>query len=155
MTTTVKVAKYRDETDHLFRLANVDYHACVGVREVECWKETAARVLAQTEGLQCLRASAYDREQFAKAVEAVKSQLIAANTRIAQLANKSVLNAAQRAAAEQMRRERPPVIEGTHTIIDDGARLRWYNKVVDEMTTRNVVGPQMVAAFCDISGVPD
>lgn len=155
MTNTLKVAAYRNAIDHLFRIANVDYQACVGVREVECWKETAARVLAQTEGLQCLRANAYDREQFTKAVEAVKAQLIAANARIAQLATKSVLNSAQRAAAEQMRRERPPVIEGTNTIIDDEARLRWYNKVVDEMTARNVVGHQMVAEFCDISGAPD
>lgn len=155
MTTTVKVAKYRNEADHLFTLARVDYQACVGVREVEHWKETAARVLAQTEGLQCLRASAYDREQFAKAVEAVKAQLIAADNRIAQIQRKSVLNAEQRAAAEKMCSERPTVFPGTKVIIDDAERLRWYNKVVDQMTTLSVEGSQMVAEFCDIAGVSE
>jgi hypothetical protein len=92
MTTTVKVARYRDETDHLFRLANVDYQACVGVREVERWKETAARLLAATEGLQCLRATPDDREQFAKALSVVKAQLIAADERIAQLQLQRVRN---------------------------------------------------------------
>jgi len=85
MTTTVKVAAFRDETDHLFRIANVDYQACVGVREVENWKTTAARVLAEAEGLQCSRANAYDRERFVKAIAAVKARLVEADARIAQL----------------------------------------------------------------------
>lgn len=85
MITLVRVAKFRDETDHLHRLAHVDYHACASVSEVENWKETAARVLAQVEGMTCNRASAYDRDQFAKAIEAVQSQLVAADTRIASL----------------------------------------------------------------------
>jgi len=85
MTTTVKVAEFRDETDHLFRLANVDYHACVSVREVENWRATAAGVLAKAEGLECRRANAYDREQFAKAIKAVKDQLVKAEARIALL----------------------------------------------------------------------
>jgi len=84
-TTTVKVAAFRDETDHLFRLANMDYQACVGIREVENWKTTAARVLAEAEGLQCSRANAHDREQFAKAITAVRTRLVEADTRIAQL----------------------------------------------------------------------
>jgi hypothetical protein len=85
MTTTVKVARFRDETDHLFRLANVDYHACVSVHEVENWKTTAARVLAETEGLECSRANAYDREQFDKALGAIKARLAEADIRIGQL----------------------------------------------------------------------
>jgi len=85
MTSTVKVAVFRDETDHLHRVANVDYHACVGVREIELWKDTAVRVLAAAEGLQCSRANAYDREQFTKAIAAVQVRLIDADARIAQL----------------------------------------------------------------------
>lgn len=85
MTTTVKVAKYRYDTDYLFRIANVDYPACVGVREVEYWKITAAHVLTETEGLKCSRATAYDREQFANAIAAVKTKLIAADARITHL----------------------------------------------------------------------
>jgi hypothetical protein len=85
MSTTVKVAAYRDATDHLFRLANVDYHACVNVREVASWQDTTTRVLAETEGLECGRANAYDRRQFADAIAAVKARLVEAQTRIAQL----------------------------------------------------------------------
>jgi hypothetical protein len=84
-TITVKVAAFRDETEHLFRVANVDYHACVGVREVESWKATAARVLADAEGIDCRRANAYDREQFANAITALKARLVEADARIAQL----------------------------------------------------------------------
>jgi len=85
MTTTVKVAAFRAETDHLFRIANVDYQACVAVREVDNWKTTAARVLSEAERMQCTSANAYDREQFAKAIAAVKARLVEADTRIAQL----------------------------------------------------------------------
>lgn len=35
MSKTLKVAAFRAEADHLFRLANVDYHACVGAHELE------------------------------------------------------------------------------------------------------------------------
>lgn len=98
MTTTVKVAKFRNEADHLFRLANVDYHACVNAREVECWKEIATRVLKEAENLVCARATDYDRQQFTKAVAAVNAQLIAADDRIVQLQRKSAAKtAAQRA----------------------------------------------------------
>jgi hypothetical protein len=154
-TTTVKVAKYRNETDHLFRIARLDYNACVGVREIERWKETAGRALTEAKGLQCIRATAYDREQFASAIEAVTQQLIAADAYIAQLQSKSALTPVQRAAAEKMRAERPPVIQDSNVIIDNDKCLRWYNIVVDEMRTHDVVEPQMVAEFCDIAGVPN
>lgn len=96
MTKTVKVAEYRNETDHLFRLVNVDYHACVSAREVERWKETTSRVLNHVQGLQCARASDYDREQLAKAVTAANAQLVAADARIVQLQSKPA-NTVQRA----------------------------------------------------------
>jgi hypothetical protein len=85
----VKVARFRDETDHLFRLANVDYHACVGVREIECWKQTATRILEAASTLRCLRATDFDRQQLVNAVAAMQSQLIAADVRIAQLQSAS------------------------------------------------------------------
>lgn len=97
MTKTVKVAEYRNETDHLFRLVNVDYHACVSAREVERWKETTSRVLIHVQGLQCARANDYDREQLAKAVTAAKAQLVAADARIVQLQSKRPANTVQRA----------------------------------------------------------
>jgi hypothetical protein len=83
MIKAIKVAAYRAETDHLFRVANVDYHACVGVGEVENWQRIACCVLAGVEGIECKRASAYDVEQFAQAVAAVKSRLDDSVQRIA------------------------------------------------------------------------
>jgi len=85
MTTTVNAATFRAEADHLFRLANVDYRACVSASEVDCWKDTAARALDEAKGLECRRATAYDRERFAKAIAAVTARLVEADTRIAQL----------------------------------------------------------------------
>ena len=71
MTKTVKVALFRSEADHLFRLANVDYHACVGAHELRNWQTIAARVLAEVEHYECKRATPYDRKQFRRAVGAV------------------------------------------------------------------------------------
>ena len=71
MTQTVKVALFRSEADHLFRLANVDYHACVGAHELRNWHTIAARVLAEVKHYECKRATPYDREQFRRAVGAV------------------------------------------------------------------------------------
>ncbi len=83
MSKVIKVAAYRAEADHLFRVANVDYHACVGVNEIENWQRIAGRVLAGVEGVECKRASAYDVEQFTQAVAAVKGRLIDSAQRIA------------------------------------------------------------------------
>ena len=46
MSKTLKVAAFRAAADHLFRLANVDYHACVGAHELGHWRAVAGRVLA-------------------------------------------------------------------------------------------------------------
>lgn len=84
MTTTIKVSAYRNVTEHLFRIANVDYNACVGARELGSWKDTAAGVLDVAESMQCSRASPYDRDQFARALAAVKARLLNADARLAQ-----------------------------------------------------------------------
>lgn len=81
----VKIAVFRAETDRLFRLANSHYHACVGVREVQSWQVTASRVLAESVELSCKRATAYDLDQWAKAVQALKDCLAASVERVAQL----------------------------------------------------------------------
>ena len=75
MSKPLKVAAFRAEADHLFRLANVDYHACVGAHELDNWRAVAGRVLAEVEHCECKRATPYDLEQFRKAVEAVKERI--------------------------------------------------------------------------------
>lgn len=82
---TVKVNVFRAETDRLFRLANSHYHACVGVSEVQSWQVIANRVLAETSQLTCKRASAYDLEQWANAIQALKDCVQASVERLAQL----------------------------------------------------------------------
>lgn len=65
MTQTVKVALFRSEADHLFRLANVDYHACVGAHELRNWHTIAARVLAEVKHYECKRAHLTTASSFA------------------------------------------------------------------------------------------
>jgi hypothetical protein len=36
----VKVATFRDSIDRLFRVVNVDYHACVGAAELAQWERS-------------------------------------------------------------------------------------------------------------------
>lgn len=82
---TVKVSVFRNETDRLFRLANVHYHSCVGVREVQSWQDTASRVLVEAAQLSCKRASVYDLEQWAEAVQVLKGSVEASVERLAGL----------------------------------------------------------------------
>lgn len=82
---TVKVSVFRNETDRLFRLANVHYHSCVGVREVQSWQDTASRVLVEAAQLACKRASVYDLQQWAEAVKVLKGSLEASVERLAGL----------------------------------------------------------------------
>lgn len=81
----VKIAVFRAETDRLFRLANAHYHACVGVREVQGWQVVASRVLDETAELSCKRATPYDLDQWARAVQALKDCLAASMERVTQL----------------------------------------------------------------------
>lgn len=82
---TVKVAVLRTETDRVFRLANSHYHACIGVREVQSWQEVANRALDESAQLSCKRATTYDLDQWADAVQALKDRLAASVERVAQL----------------------------------------------------------------------
>lgn len=75
MPNLVPVAKFRNHYDHLFRIANVDYHACANQRERIYWRLVAIRVLAEVELLDCKRATDYDRTQFRQAIEAVKGRI--------------------------------------------------------------------------------
>lgn len=90
---TVKVAVFRNETDRLFRLANSHYHACVGVREVESWQAIATRVLVEIADLTCKRATSYDLEQWAEAVQSLKDSVAGSVERLARLQNDKASNA--------------------------------------------------------------
>nr|BCU00947.1 hypothetical protein [uncultured bacterium] len=81
----VKVATFRNSIDHLFRVVNVDYHACVGAAELRNWQGIAGRVLAEVEGLECKRANQDDREQQRRSIEAARERLARGQERIAQL----------------------------------------------------------------------
>ena len=74
-TTTVTVAKYRQATDHLYRLANVDYCACVGERERANWRATAERMLREYQVMTCPRAKAIDEAHYRAAVGAVQARM--------------------------------------------------------------------------------
>jgi hypothetical protein len=81
----VKVAEFRDDTDYLFRIANVDYHACCGISEVNNWKQIAERAISSIETTECKRANAYDKEQRENSLRAIKRRLIDADNKIALL----------------------------------------------------------------------
>ena len=78
----VKVSSYRDSIDHLFRVVNVDYHACVNAGELRNWVSIAERLLAEVSGLECKRANEYDRDQHRQSLEAASARLAQAQERI-------------------------------------------------------------------------
>jgi hypothetical protein len=80
--TTVKVSTFRDSTDRLFRVINVDYHACVGLGELRSWVGIAERFLAEVSNLECKRASAYDLEQHRRSLIATSERLAQGQARI-------------------------------------------------------------------------
>lgn len=71
----VKVADFRDTIDHLFRVVNVDYNACVGSAEVRQWLDIVARVKKELEETECKRAKEYDHMQKALAIEKAEKQI--------------------------------------------------------------------------------
>jgi hypothetical protein len=83
--TTVKVSTFRDSTDRLFRVINVDYHACVGLGELRSWVGIAERFLVEVSNLECKRANEYDRSQHDRSIEAARERLTVARKRIAEL----------------------------------------------------------------------
>ncbi|QOR45274.1 hypothetical protein [Trueperella pecoris] len=78
----VNVAEFRQETDRLFRVANVDYHACVNAQEVRNWLVVAGRALEECAALQTKRAKAYDLDQFKDAVRALECRVSQSGERI-------------------------------------------------------------------------
>jgi phage terminase Nu1 subunit (DNA packaging protein) len=83
--TTVKVSDFRNSIDHLFRVVNVDYHACVSLGELRGWMVIAERVLAEVSALVCKRANEYDRSQHFRSMEVARERLRLARKRIAEL----------------------------------------------------------------------
>lgn len=81
----VNVASFRNSVSHLFRVINVDYHACVNAGELRNWQNIAGCVLAEVEGLECKRATQDDRDQQRSSLIAAGERLARAQERIAQL----------------------------------------------------------------------
>ena len=86
----VIVAIFREEYDHLFRLANVDYRACVSAAELARWKDTVARVLTESQSLACKRATPYDQAQMAKAIATANARISQADVRIARFEDRQI-----------------------------------------------------------------
>lgn len=78
----VKVAEFRNGSDYLFRIANVDYHACVSKSELLRWQQIAKRALSEVELMECKRANDYDREQHVKSISAIQNRLTHSETRL-------------------------------------------------------------------------
>ncbi len=81
----VKVSDFRNSVDHLFRIANVDYHACVGARELRYWVIRAENVIVEVKGLECNRTTENDRERHTKSLAAASFMLEQATDRIGKL----------------------------------------------------------------------
>ncbi|HCH1696720.1 hypothetical protein [Vibrio diabolicus] len=78
----VTVSEFRNSVDHLFKMVNVDYHACVGHKELDYWVERTEKVLNTVKMLECKRAKPVDREQHAKSLVAAENRLIQARDKI-------------------------------------------------------------------------
>lgn len=69
----VKVGEFRAAYDALFRLVNVDFHACVGESELVNFRERLARRHREVASLECKRANEYDREQLSQSLQAAEN----------------------------------------------------------------------------------
>jgi hypothetical protein len=85
---TVKVADFRNKIDHLFRVLNADFHACVNATELGNWERIAKRVYNELAHIECKRANDYDKEQRLKAMEAFEDQMLKSAARIQRYENK-------------------------------------------------------------------
>lgn len=81
----VSVKEFRNSVDHLYRMANVDYHACVDALELRYWVERVERIIRGVEALECKRAKPADREEHGKSLEAARKRLKQATKRIQEL----------------------------------------------------------------------
>ncbi len=66
----VKLSEFRGAYDALFRLVNVDYHACVGEKELNYFLERLKSRYRSVINFECKRASEYDQKQFTSALSA-------------------------------------------------------------------------------------
>jgi len=82
---SVNVAAFRQSYNHLFTLANVAYHACVGESEIRNWKIVASRILNEVKLNSCSRAKPYDLEQYSSAIACLETTLIKADERLERL----------------------------------------------------------------------
>jgi hypothetical protein len=71
----VPVADFRRGYDQLWRIANVDYCACVGLDERKNWLSIAERILPDVAAMQSRRASAYDLEQHRSSIERIAERM--------------------------------------------------------------------------------
>ena len=78
----VSVKEFRNSVDHLYRMANVDYHACVGAQELRYWVERVERVIGLVVARVCMRAKLVDREEHSMCWEAARKRLEQAAKRI-------------------------------------------------------------------------
>jgi hypothetical protein len=64
MRTIVRVNEFRRAIDHLYRLANQDFHGCIGPQEIANWKDSASRLLKEYQQYTCPRAKESDVASF-------------------------------------------------------------------------------------------
>lgn len=76
-TKTVKVAEYREAVEHLERVVNVDFHACVNAAERVRWAAIAQRVGAELLGMSSPRATAADRDRAERVIDRSASRIAA------------------------------------------------------------------------------
>lgn len=81
----VKVATFRNAVAHLFRVVNVDYHACVRPVELRNWQSIAIRVLAEVNALECKRANQDDRDYQRCTVDAARERISQVDLRLVRL----------------------------------------------------------------------
>lgn len=78
----VRVTEFRSNVDHLFRVVNVDYHACVNVSELRVWRGHAERLLATVSSLECSRATDADQDRRLHSQVQARVRLGQANERL-------------------------------------------------------------------------
>jgi hypothetical protein len=78
----VHVATYRQTRDHLLRVVNVDYCACVNVQELRYWLVIAERVLSEVQHMDCQRANTTDRQWRRIAIETALRRIDEATAKI-------------------------------------------------------------------------
>lgn len=68
------------------------------------------------------------------------------------LTNMSQLNERQAAAADALRKSRPPVNDGTNVVLSAAKRLKWYARLVKVMDAQKMHAPEQFKEFCRRAG---